>query len=157
MLRQGNAQIPETESGIIRQEMLLARQDAAATPVFAGMSDERPHELPGIPFAPVFRQYVQPEHALPFPVFLVEFGLLEHDVGNGTVIRHHAVYKADESPLILQQKEMTGKNLEPGGKRFPCACLARGKTDCFDPANSIQIILCSRPYPHELHLASIYS
>ena len=37
-----------------------------------------------------------------FPVFLVEFGLLEHDVGNGTVIRHHAVYKADESPLILQ-------------------------------------------------------
>ena len=51
MLRQGNAQIPETESGIIRQEMLLARQDAAATPVFAGMFDERPHELPGIPFA----------------------------------------------------------------------------------------------------------
>ena len=93
-------------------------------PVFAGMFDERPHELPGIPFAPMFRQYVQPEHALPFPVFLVEFGLLEHDVGNGTVIRHHAVYKADESPLILQQKEMTGKNLEPGGKRFTCACLA---------------------------------
>ena len=71
--------------------------------------------------------------------------------------KRYAVYKADESPLILQQKEMTGKNLEPGGKRFPCACLAHGKTDCFDPANSIQIILCSRPYPHELHLASIYS
>ena len=117
--------------------MLLARQHAAATPVFACVFDKLSHELPGIPFAPVFRQYVQPEHALPFSVFLMEFGLLEHDVGNGTGIRYHAVYKADECSFIFQQKKMTGKNLEPGGKRLPRGCLARGKTDCLDPANSI--------------------